>query len=251
VLNMSDQNAQSKKDAEELAKKAREEARSGGTNAPATPEMQQRIRDMKAAEAAKNAPTTRTEMGKRYEFGGTVATTAASKSAPPVIAQRFSIANQMQPKAVDTDVDTQVASLPKVKPVNPEAPKVSRDQMYETARAAKQLENPKDNLAVKPPKVHTIGSNTPIRPPVREAKPLEVGATPIVRKLNAQQIAHAAGMFCIAPALPATILLIDGFSARGGRTPGRGKTLIGGLTGRGKGFCIGVMVSTSFHEFCL
>jgi hypothetical protein len=76
---MSDENAQAKKDAEELAAKARADARSGGTNAPPTPEMLQKMRDMKAAEAAKNAPTTRTEMGKRYAKGGSVS--SASKRA--------------------------------------------------------------------------------------------------------------------------------------------------------------------------
>lgn len=79
MLKMSDQNAQSKKAADELAAKAREEARTGGTNAPATPEMLQKIRDMKAAEAAKNAPTTRTEMGKKFASGGSVS--SASKRA--------------------------------------------------------------------------------------------------------------------------------------------------------------------------
>jgi len=74
---MSNENA--KKAADELAAKAREEARTGGTNAPATPEMLQKIKDMKAAEAAKNAPTTRTEMGKKFKSGGSVS--SASKRA--------------------------------------------------------------------------------------------------------------------------------------------------------------------------
>lgn len=76
---MSDQNAQAKKDADAMAAKAREEARTGGTNAPATPEMMQKIRDMKASEAAKSAPTTRTEMGKKFASGGSVS--SASKRA--------------------------------------------------------------------------------------------------------------------------------------------------------------------------
>jgi hypothetical protein len=76
---MPDQNAQAKKAAEELAAKAREEARSGGTNAPPTPEILQKIRDMKAAEAAKNAPTTLTEIGKKLASGGSVS--SASKRA--------------------------------------------------------------------------------------------------------------------------------------------------------------------------
>lgn len=57
-------------DAEALAKKAREEARSGGTDAPPTDAMKQKMADIKAEKAADKAPTTKTEMGKRYKSGG-------------------------------------------------------------------------------------------------------------------------------------------------------------------------------------
>ena len=57
-------------DAEALAKKAREEARSGGTDAPPTDAMKQTMVDEKAKKAAEKAPTTRTEMGKRFKSGG-------------------------------------------------------------------------------------------------------------------------------------------------------------------------------------
>ena len=66
---MSDK-TQAEIDADALAKKAREEARSGGTNAPPTAEMMQKMADRKAEKAAEKAPTTRTEMGKRFKSGG-------------------------------------------------------------------------------------------------------------------------------------------------------------------------------------
>jgi hypothetical protein len=56
---------QAELDAEALAKKAREEARSGGTDAPPTDAMKQTMADEKAKKAAEKAPTTKTEMGKR------------------------------------------------------------------------------------------------------------------------------------------------------------------------------------------
>jgi hypothetical protein len=56
-------------DAEALAKKAREEARSGGTDAPPTDAMKQKMADIKAEKAAEKAPTTKTEMGKRFKSG--------------------------------------------------------------------------------------------------------------------------------------------------------------------------------------
>jgi hypothetical protein len=61
---------QAELDAEALAKKAREEARSGGIDAPPTDAMKQTMADEKAKKASANAPTTRTEMGKRYKTGG-------------------------------------------------------------------------------------------------------------------------------------------------------------------------------------
>ena len=56
--------------ADALAAQARAEARSGGTDAPATAEMKQKMADRKAEKAAENAPTTRTEMGKPFKSGG-------------------------------------------------------------------------------------------------------------------------------------------------------------------------------------
>ena len=50
-------------DAEALAKKAREEARSDGTDAPPTDAMKQKMADIKAEKAAEKAPTTRSSMG--------------------------------------------------------------------------------------------------------------------------------------------------------------------------------------------
>ena len=50
-------------DAEALAKKSREEARSGGTDAPPTDAMKQTMADLKAEKAAGKAPTTRSSMG--------------------------------------------------------------------------------------------------------------------------------------------------------------------------------------------
>jgi hypothetical protein len=57
-------------DAEALAKKAREEARSGGADAPPTDAMKQKMADEKDKKAAEKAPTTKTEMGKRFKSGG-------------------------------------------------------------------------------------------------------------------------------------------------------------------------------------
>jgi len=50
-------------DAEALAKKAREEARSGGTDTPPTDAMKQKMADLKAEKAAGKAPTTKSSMG--------------------------------------------------------------------------------------------------------------------------------------------------------------------------------------------
>jgi hypothetical protein len=61
---------QAEVDAEALAKKAREEARSGGTDAPPTDAMKQTMADEKMKKAAEKAPTTKTEMGKRFKSGG-------------------------------------------------------------------------------------------------------------------------------------------------------------------------------------
>ena len=63
-------------DAEARAKKAREEARSDGTDAPPTNDMKQIMADEKARKAAEKAPTTRTEMGKRFKSGGSVSSRA-------------------------------------------------------------------------------------------------------------------------------------------------------------------------------
>jgi hypothetical protein len=57
-------------DAEARAKKAREEARSSGTDAPPTDDMKQIMADRKVEKAAEKAPTTRSEMGKRFKSGG-------------------------------------------------------------------------------------------------------------------------------------------------------------------------------------
>jgi hypothetical protein len=51
------------KAADELAAQARAEARSGGTDAPPTDAMKQKIADIKAEKAAEKAPTTRSSMG--------------------------------------------------------------------------------------------------------------------------------------------------------------------------------------------
>ena len=56
--------------ADALAAQARAEARSGGTDAPPTAEMKQKMADRKAEKAAESAPTTRTEMGKPFKSGG-------------------------------------------------------------------------------------------------------------------------------------------------------------------------------------
>lgn len=61
---------QAELDAEALAKKAREEARSGGTDAPPTDAMKQKMADEKDKKAVEKAPTTKTEMGKRFKSGG-------------------------------------------------------------------------------------------------------------------------------------------------------------------------------------
>ena len=57
-------------DADNLAAQARAEAQSGGTNAPPTDAMKQTMADEKARKAAEKAPTTKTEMGKRFKSGG-------------------------------------------------------------------------------------------------------------------------------------------------------------------------------------
>ncbi len=58
------------KAADELAAQARAEARSGGTDAPPTDAMKQKMADEKDKKAAEKAPTTKTEMGKRFKSGG-------------------------------------------------------------------------------------------------------------------------------------------------------------------------------------
>jgi hypothetical protein len=63
-------------DADDLAAQARAEAQSGGTDAPPTDAMKQTMADEKAKKAAEKAPTTKTEMGKRFKSGGSASSRA-------------------------------------------------------------------------------------------------------------------------------------------------------------------------------
>jgi hypothetical protein len=58
------------------AKKYREEAKSGGTDAPVPQSVVQEAADKKMQEKAKVAPTTKTEMGKAFAKGGTASSRA-------------------------------------------------------------------------------------------------------------------------------------------------------------------------------
>ena len=59
------------------AEKYRKEAKTGGTDAPPPADIMQDIADKKAAEKAKTAPTTKTEMGKPFAKGGMTASARA------------------------------------------------------------------------------------------------------------------------------------------------------------------------------
>ena len=70
LMDYFDSSKKAEKAADELAAQARAEARSGGTDAPPTDAMKQTMADRKAEKAAEKAPTTKTEMGKRFKSGG-------------------------------------------------------------------------------------------------------------------------------------------------------------------------------------
>ena len=59
------------------AAKYRQEAKTGGTNAPVPQSAIQEAADKKAQEKAKQAPTTKTEMGKPFAKGGMTASSRA------------------------------------------------------------------------------------------------------------------------------------------------------------------------------
>jgi hypothetical protein len=61
---------------EKKAKKYREEAKTGGTDAPVPQSVTQEVEDKKAQEKAKVAPTTKTEMGKPFAKGGSASARA-------------------------------------------------------------------------------------------------------------------------------------------------------------------------------
>jgi hypothetical protein len=54
----------------------RKEAKSGGTDAPVPPSVTQEATDKKMQDKAKQAPTTKTEMGKPFAKGGTASSRA-------------------------------------------------------------------------------------------------------------------------------------------------------------------------------
>ena len=58
------------------AAKYRQEAKTGGTDAPVPPTVVQEAQDKKMQEKAKAAPTTKTEMGKPFAKGGTASARA-------------------------------------------------------------------------------------------------------------------------------------------------------------------------------
>ncbi len=62
---------------EKKAAKYRQEAKTGGTNAPVPQSAIQEAADKKAQEKAKQAPTTKTEMGKPFAKGGMTASSRA------------------------------------------------------------------------------------------------------------------------------------------------------------------------------
>jgi hypothetical protein len=55
----------------------RKQAKTGGTDAAAPPEVMQEIADRKAAAKAAKAPTTKTTMGKKFAKGGKVSSASA------------------------------------------------------------------------------------------------------------------------------------------------------------------------------
>jgi hypothetical protein len=54
----------------------RKEAKSGGTDAPVPPSVTQEATDKKMQDKAKQAPTTKTEMGKPFAKGGSASSRA-------------------------------------------------------------------------------------------------------------------------------------------------------------------------------
>jgi len=58
------------------AAKYRQEAKTGGTDAPVPPTVVQEAADKKTQEKVKAAPTTKTEMGKPFAKGGTASARA-------------------------------------------------------------------------------------------------------------------------------------------------------------------------------
>jgi hypothetical protein len=64
---------------EKKAAKYRQEAKTGGTDAPVPQSVIQEAADKKAQEKAKQAPTTKTEMGKGFAKGGSTSKTPQFK----------------------------------------------------------------------------------------------------------------------------------------------------------------------------
>ena len=62
---------------EKKAAKYRQEAKTGGTDAPVPQSVIQEAADKKMQEKAKQAPTTKTEMGKKFAKGGMTASSRA------------------------------------------------------------------------------------------------------------------------------------------------------------------------------
>jgi hypothetical protein len=71
---------------EKKAAKYRQEAKTGGTDAPVPQSVIQEAADKKAQEKAKQAPTTKTEMGKGVRQGWFNIKNATIQSANPAIA---------------------------------------------------------------------------------------------------------------------------------------------------------------------
>lgn len=63
-------------DDEKKAAQYRKEAKSGGTDAPVPSNVVQEAEDKKMQDKAKQAPTTKTEMGKPFAKGGTASARA-------------------------------------------------------------------------------------------------------------------------------------------------------------------------------
>jgi len=64
---------------EKKAAKYRQEAKTGGTDAPVPQSVIQEAADKKMQEKAKQAPTTKTEMGKKFASGGSTSKTPQYK----------------------------------------------------------------------------------------------------------------------------------------------------------------------------